>query len=72
MTASASGLDPHISVANARLQVARVAEERGLTERQVLDLVDEHTDGRTLGVLGEKRVNVLLLNIALDELTADQ
>jgi K+-transporting ATPase ATPase C chain len=66
VTASASGLDPHISVANARLQAARVAEERGLSEAEVDDLIDEHTDGRTLGVLGEKRVNVLLLNLALD------
>jgi K+-transporting ATPase ATPase C chain len=72
VTASGSGLDPHISIANARLQAARVAEERGLSERRVLDLVDDYTDGRTLGVLGEKRVNVLLLNIALDELAATQ
>ena len=66
VTASASGLDPQISVANARLQAARVAEERGLSEQRVLDLVGEHTDGRTFGFLGEKRVNVLLLNLALD------
>jgi len=72
VTASGSGLDPHISIANARLQAARVAEERGISERRVLDLVDDYTDGRTLGVLGEKRVNVLLVNIALDELAAKQ
>jgi K+-transporting ATPase ATPase C chain len=66
VTASASGLDPHISVANARLQAARVADERGLSEDRVLDLIDDNTDDRTLGFLGEKRVNVLLLNLALD------
>jgi potassium-transporting ATPase KdpC subunit len=68
VTASASGLDPNISVANARLQAGRVADERGLTLHRVNELVDENTDGRTLGILGEKRVNVLLLNIALDSL----
>jgi K+-transporting ATPase ATPase C chain len=68
VTASASGLDPHISVANARLQAARVADERGIVVDQVRDLIDDNTDGRTLGVLGEKRVNVLLLNLALDRL----
>jgi K+-transporting ATPase ATPase C chain len=72
VTASGSGLDPDISIANARLQAARVADERGLTTAQVLDLVDEHTSGRDLGVLGEKRVNVLKLNLALDELAAKQ
>lgn len=66
VTASASGLDPHISVANARLQAARVADERGVSEAEVRELIDEYTDDRTLGVLGEKRVNVLLLNLALD------
>ena len=55
VTASASGLDPHISVANARLQAARVADERGLTVETVLALVDDHTSTRTLGFLGEKR-----------------
>jgi K+-transporting ATPase ATPase C chain len=64
---SASGVDPHISEANAEIQARRVAEERGLELEQVLDLVDENTDGRFLGVLGEPGVNVLELNLALDE-----
>jgi K+-transporting ATPase ATPase C chain len=68
VTASASGLDPNISIANARLQAARVAGERGLSVKRVRALIDEHTDGRTFGFLGEKRVNVLLLNLALDEI----
>ncbi len=68
VTASASGLDPHISVANARLQAARVAAERGLPLEVVLDLIDDHTDGRMLLVLGEPGVNVVMLNLALDEM----
>ncbi len=64
---SASGVDPHISQANARIQAARVAEERRLPLETVLDLVDEHTDGRALGVLGEPGVNVVELNLALDQ-----
>ena len=68
VTASASGVDPHISVANARLQAPRVAEARGLDLDQVLSLVDDHTDGRSLGFLGEDGVNVLELNLALDEI----
>jgi K+-transporting ATPase ATPase C chain len=68
VTASGSGLDPDISVANARLQAKRVADERGLTRRQVLAAIDDHTSGRALGTLGEKTVNVLELNLALDRL----
>lgn len=68
VTASASGLDPDISIANARLQAARVADERGLSKQRVLRLIDDHTSGRSLGILGEKTVNVLELNLALDAL----
>jgi K+-transporting ATPase ATPase C chain len=68
VTASASGLDPHISIANARLQSPRVARVRGLTAAAVNRLIDDHTDGRSLGFLGEPGVNVLQLNIALDQL----
>lgn len=69
VTASASGLDPAISVPNARLQANRVAAERGLTLDDVLTLIDEYTTDRTLVVLGEPAVQVVALNLALDELT---
>jgi potassium-transporting ATPase KdpC subunit len=68
VTYSASGLDPHISVAAALYQVPRVSRERGLNETQVLDLVNRFTQGRQFGILGEPRVNVLLLNQALDQI----
>ena len=67
VTASASGVDPHISAANARIQANRLASVRGAPLDRVLALVDQHTDGRALGLLGEPGVNVLELNLALDK-----
>ena len=66
VTAASSGLDPHISMANALLQASRVARARALSEQHVKELIHRHTDGRFLGILGEPGVNVLQLNLALD------
>lgn len=69
VTASGSGLDPHISIANARLQADRVAHQRDLSVEQIDQLIDDNTDGRSFGFMGEPGVNVLELNLALDDET---
>lgn len=69
VTTSGSGIDPHVSEANARLQAARVAAVRQVPIERVLDLIEQNTEGRSLGFLGEPGVNVLLLNLDLDQLT---
>jgi K+-transporting ATPase ATPase C chain len=67
VTASGSGLDPDISPENAYFQAERIAEARGVSVDVMLEFIDDHTEGRTLGVLGQERINVLKINMALDE-----
>ena len=70
VTTSASGLDPDVSLAGAEFQVPRIARERGLSEDQVRQIIQQHTEQRTFGLLGEPRVNVLEVNLALDQVKA--
>jgi K+-transporting ATPase ATPase C chain len=70
VTASGSGLDPHISLRNAELQTPRVAKARGLSEEKVREVIERYTDARDLGVLGEPGITVLQLNLALDQVSA--
>ncbi len=70
VTASGSGLDPHISMRNAELQIPRVAKARGLSEKKLHELIEQNTDGRDLGLLGDPGVNVLSLNRALASVAA--
>jgi K+-transporting ATPase ATPase C chain len=70
VTTSASGLDPDVSRAGAEFQVPRIARERGLSEDQVRQIIQQHTQQRTFGLLGEPRVNVLEVNLALDQVRA--
>ena len=72
ITSSGSGLDPHISVANARLQAQRIALARGVEKSCVDHLIDKHTEGLFLGLFGQKRINVLRINLALDAITNPQ
>lgn len=69
-TTSASGLDPDVSPAGAEFQVPRIARERGLSEDQIRQIIQQHTEQRTWGLLGEPRVNVLEVNLALDQAKA--
>ncbi|HEY4953093.1 MAG TPA: K(+)-transporting ATPase subunit C [Verrucomicrobiae bacterium] len=70
VTASGSGLDPHISLANAEIQIPRVAKARGISEEQLRKIIQENRSGRDLGLFGEPRVNVMTLNFALDQLSS--